>query len=400
MTPPQTLQSLAEQRLPAMLEWLRAMVEVNSLTTNAAGVNEVGRITAKGFAALGFTPEWVEPEDPRHGRHLFLRRGPADQPPIVLVTHLDTVYSAEEEAANNFRWHEEGGRIYGPGTVDIKGGTALIRLMLEVMQAAMPGMLEQHAWMIAANSAEEVISADFSRRLHERCPSGARAVLVFEGGPRDASGWQLVTARKGRLEYRIECQGRGAHAGSAHGQGINAVVELARLLQGIQALTDISRDLTVNVASMHGGSVLNRVPHEACAELEMRAFEPLALADAAADVEQLQGLTAGGAIVCVKRLGSTPPWPASAGAAGLVSHWEKAAASMGLAVVPRSRGGLSDANYLHDLGPTVDGLGPSGGNAHCSERSADGSKIPEYVEVDSFVPKAVMNLLGLASLLE
>ena len=60
-----------------------------------------------------------------------------------------------------------------------------------------------------------------------------------------------------------------------------------------------------------------------------------------------------------------------------------------------SRGGLSDANYLCHLGPTLDGLGPAGANAHCSERSADGSKVPEFVETDSFVPKAAMNVAAL-----
>ena len=64
-----------------------------------------------------------------------------------------------------------------------------------------------------------------------------------------------------------------------------------------------------------------------------------------------------------------------------------------------SRGGLSDANYLCCLGPTLDGLGPGGANAHCSERSADGSKLPEFVEVDSFVPKAALDVLGLLRLL-
>lgn len=69
-------------------------------------------------------------------------------------------------------------------------------------------------------------------------------------------------------------------------------------------------------------------------------------------------------------------------------------------VKPVSRGGLSDANYLCDLGPTLDGLGPAGANAHCSEFSADGSKTPEYVEPLSFVPKALLNLLAIQGLLE
>ena len=50
---------------------------------------------------------------------------------------------------------------------------------------------------------------------------------------------------------------------------------------------------------------------------------------------------------------------------------------------------------LREVGRHDDALGPVGGNAHCSERSEDGSKLPEYVEPGSFVPKAVLNLLAL-----
>ena len=62
------------------------------------------------------------------------------------------------------------------------------------------------------------------------------------------------------------------------------------------------------------------------------------------------------------------------------------------------RGGLSDGNHIWDAVPTLDGLGPWGDNDHCSERSADGSKLPEYVEISSFVPKATVNLLAVTSL--
>ncbi len=47
----------------------------------------------------------------------------------------------------------------------------------------------------------------------------------------------------------------------------------------------------------------------------------------------------------------------------------------------RNAVGLSDGNLIWDVVPTLDGLGPSGDNDHCSERSADGSKLPEYVDV-------------------
>lgn len=395
------LLAAARRRVPAALAWLRQLVEVNSFTANRTGVETQGRLTAAGFADLGFEAEHVPALNAAHGPHLFLSRAPLAAGekaarPLVLVTHLDTVFPAEEEARNGFRWREEPAedRIYGPGVVDIKGGTVLIRLALEVLRECAPAVFERTPFLIAANAAEEVIGSDFADRVKERCPSGARAVLVFEGGPVEAGRHHLVTARKGRLEYRIDCHGRGAHAGSGQHDGINAVLGLAALLPRVAALADPARDLSVNVASIQGGTVLNRVPHHASAELEMRAYEPAVLDAAERALLALAGPAANGTSIEITCLGRTQPWPRGAGAAALLKVWETAAAELGLAVVEKARGGLSDANYLHDLGPTVDALGPFGGNAHCSEYDPANGKLPEFVHPSSFAPKAALNALA------
>lgn len=397
------LTSHLEAMLPEALQWLRRMVDINSFTTHAEGVNQLGEVTAACFAELGFKPEFVESTNPAHGRHLFLRRNSSASKPVLLVTHLDTVFPPEEEVQNNFHWQESPSerRIYGPGTVDIKGGTILIWMMLRAMQLHAPQLFEQTHWMIAANAAEEVMSADFAVRTRERCPDGARAVLVFEGGLINETEFQIVTARKGRAEYRITAEGKAAHAGSFHAEGVNAIVQLCEVIKAAAQITDYANDLTVNVGRISGGTVLNRVPHEAFAELEVRAYDPTFLQNAEHELRSLvlEKPDAQQALIIVERLGTSPAWPASEQNERLFSHWADAASMLGLRVVATSRGGLSDANYLCDLGPTLDGLGPSGANAHCSERSFDGKKVPEYVDVDSIVPKAAMNVLALCEML-
>lgn len=401
---PARLNDCLARHLPACLEWLRRSVGINSFTSHAAGVDAVGDLTAEMFAPLGFSAERAASEHPGYGHHLFLTR-PASQPDaprLLLVTHLDTVFPPEEEEAQDFRWRPEPaeGRIYGPGTVDIKGGTALIWLMLQGLHDSARDLFDSVNWIIAANASEEVMAKDFADRATERCGGSADAVLVFEGGPRTPEGWHVVQARKGRAVYRITATGRAAHAGSAHDQGVNAIVGLAGVIPSIARLTSYENDLTVNVGFIEGGTVVNRVPHEARAELEMRAYDPGLLARAGVHVEALaRPLDGAEAAVQVENLGTSPAWPASEANAPLVAHWIAAARELGLTALPVSRGGLSDANYLCHLGPTLDGLGPSGANAHCSERCADGGKVPEFVEPDSFVPKAAMNALAIRRLL-
>jgi glutamate carboxypeptidase len=381
------------------LALLQQMVAINSFTTHAAGVDAVGKLTAGAFADLGFTPEFVPSDHALQGHHLFLHKAKPGAPRVLLVTHLDTVFPPEEEVANDFRWHPDlkRDRIYGPGTVDIKGGTVLIWMMLQALKELAPVIWENTDWMIAANAAEEVLSRDFAHHTTQRCPEGVRAVLVFEAGPVIAGRHHFVTARKGRAEYRLTAHGKGAHAGSSFGDGVNAITALAPLMLSAESLSNAAHELTVNVAKVEGGTVLNRVPHAAAFELEMRAFDPVYLRKAGDTLHSWArtGLPA----VEVTCLGESPAWPADERNEELASHWLKAARTLGLEIVPSRRGGLSDANYLCHLGPTLDGLGPSGGNAHCSERSADGSKMPEYVEPSSFVPKAAINLLAIMDLL-
>lgn len=390
----------AARHLPAALGLLRELVAVNSFTANGRGVAEVAETTARAFAPLGLSPEFVPCERPGAGPHLFLR-SEGEGAPLLLATHSDTVFPPEEEAANGFHWDERPGegRIYGPGTVDNKGGTALIWLILKILREQSPEAFARASWLVAANAAEEVTGDDFARATALRCGGRARAVLVYEGGPVDGRGWHLVVSRKGRSTWRLGASGRAAHAGSKHHEGVNAIDALAAALPGVAALTSADEDRTVNIGRIEGGTVVNRVPHEAFAEWECRATDPGALARADAFFAALTGPTANGAALVATRTGHTPPWPGGGGTQSLFSVWQAAAAALGLAAVPVPRGGLSDANHLGHLGPTLDGLGPAGGNAHCSERSADGSKQPEYLDVASFAPKAAMNALALAALL-
>src|SRR5437660_1385689 len=123
-----------ETQLPAALDLLRRMVEINSYTTNPDGVNRLARLTAESFADLAFRPEFVPSRFPQYGNHLLLTRPGKTARNLALISHLDTVFPPEEEERNNFRWLVEGDRIFGPGTHDIKGGTAMMWRVLKALQ--------------------------------------------------------------------------------------------------------------------------------------------------------------------------------------------------------------------------------------------------------------------------
>ncbi len=392
-------------QLPAALDLLRKMVGINSFTGNRDGVNRLGRFTAECFAPLGFTAEYVPSTNPQWGDHLVLTRRGRSGKSVAMVSHLDTVFPPEEEARNSFHWQPEGDRIFGPGTHDIKGGSAMMWLVLSALRTHAPAIFEDITWKLIWNSSEECYSPDFGDVCRAHFDRGTLAALVFESEGRAGRTSTLIVARKGRGTWRVTVSGRAAHAGGKHEHGANAIVQLGRTVQRAAALTDYTRGLTVNVGTIAGGTVLNRVPHEAVAEGEFRTFTPEAFAHAKASLLALAGpgdvrSPADGYACEIKTeiLTESSPWPRNPATDGLYQLWKQAADDLGLAVNCEERGGLSDGNLIWDAVPTLDGLGPWGDNDHCSERSADGAKLPEFVEVGSFVPKALLNVVAIQKL--
>ncbi len=66
----------------------------------------------------------------------------------------------------------------------------------------------------------------------------------------------------------------------------------------------------------------------------------------------------------------------------LVDHAVAICGRLGFPLRDAATGGASDANTISGMGvPTIDGLGPIGGNDHAPA---------EYLEVDSIVPRTVL----------
>jgi len=401
------IRAYLEAHLPRYMDMLRQMVEINSYTRNPNGVNRLGGYTDGAFSDLGFSAERVQSVNPEFGSHLVLTRKGPHAFTLGCVSHLDTVYSSEEEESNDFRWRVRKDRAYGPGTVDIKGGTVMMRMVLEAIRHAAPPLFEGPSWVLLFDASEETESDDFGTLCRERLGGGEAACLVFEAGVIRKSGYYLVASRKGKADFRITSHGKGAHSGVAHRRGASAIVQIGDVIRKMEGLTDYGRNLTVNVGIVWGGSVVNRVPQYAEAYAEMRAFSPDVFEAALNEILKLNSYSsvssADGKFSCstsVEMVRRVPAWPENPGSAGLLEFWHRAGELLGVEVVLESRGGLSDGNFTWDRVPTIDGLGPSGGNPHCSEQSPDGSKEQEYATISSFVPKALLNAMAVIRMIE
>jgi len=352
-----------------MLGLTRSWVEINSYTSNVEGVNRVGALLREAFSLPSLTCSVIAEAD--YGDHLVWRT-PASGPPILLVGHHDTVFPPGHFEG----WREDGNRATGPGALDMKGGLAIIRTALAAL--ADTGVLAQLPIIVISVADEEVGSPSSAPHLRELA-KGAACALVFESG---RANDMIITRRKGVGAMTVIAHGKAAHSGNNHKDGANSIWALAKFVDAAQQLTDYAKGVTVNVGQFSGGTSKNTVPERAECKLDLRyqtvddAEALVAALRAAAATVNIPGVTLevqGG----VNRL----PLERSEASAALRDEYAACARAAGLGdgEAPLLGGG-SDANTVAPLGvPAIDGLGPRGAGFHTTT---------EYVELDTFVPKA------------
>ena len=373
------LRSRVASRYPHWHSTLETLVANNSWTYNRDGVLREAALTIPHFldSSLDFdSSEQVAPtsnDSELRGNHVVMRRAArishrdgSSPKRVVLVSHLDTVYppaTATPEFSSLVSVRSKKSIYTGPGSMDIKGGTCMMMAVLDALCAVSPSVYDAIDWTVLLNASEEILATDFAELAKREVLSSTSppvACLVFEAGPCNehldhARSWGLVSDRKGRAKWTVEATGIEAHAGNNHQDGQNAIVALSKAVVDIAALTDYTANLTFNVGCVKGGTMSNTVPGYAACELEMRARDMTVFESA---IEAFDRLLASGHPSVRARLDCCePPWAPNPGTEQLIATWARAAAMMGEheSVVPESRGGLSDGNFLWQLCPTLDG---------------------------------------------
>src|SRR5580700_8779930 len=157
-------------------------------------------------------------------------------------------------------YREGRGRLWGPGTLDMKGGLAFfVFAMRALRELEIP---VRRNVLLQVNSDEEV-GSESSREFTEEAARRSVAVLVLEPGT--GMEGKLKTARKGVGWYTVTVRGLASHAGLDFTKGANAIVEMARQVEKIAGFTRLERGVTVSVGVVHGGTRSNVVPAECVA---------------------------------------------------------------------------------------------------------------------------------------
>jgi glutamate carboxypeptidase len=349
---------------------LRELVSFESPSRDKQALDRLGARIFELLRSAGGSVE-AAPND-RGGDHLLARfPGSAGRRPALVLGHFDTVWPRGTLEKMPFR--EEHGRAFGPGIYDMKAGLAIF---LRCMENSHSAPAPRPIW--ALFTSDEEIGSPTSRALIEDLARQCAYVLVLEPPLADGS---LKTARKGVGRFRLDVEGKSAHAGVAPQEGRSAIVELAHQIVRIQYLQDLDAGTTLNVGVIQGGTTTNVVPAQASADIDARVATLAEAGRVERALRSLEPITAGTRLA-VSGGFNRPPMERSPAIAALFERARRIGRSIGLELTEGSTGGGSDGNFTAALGiPTLDGLGARGGGAHADD---------EHILIDSLPERAAL----------
>jgi glutamate carboxypeptidase len=362
---------LGENR-EAMIALLKEAVDTGSGSYDKAGVDAVGGVFERFWAAHGLITTREGHDTFGDAIHVRLDDALSNEKPIVLMGHRDTVFPKDEEKRRPFTI--KGTTAYGPGVADMKAGLVMNAFVL----AAFKRFGGAPAPLAGLITSDEEIASPSSRPIIERVAKGARCVFNAEPGRPTGA---VVTGRKGGVFMVFEVHGKAAHSGGAFEKGISAIGEMAHKIVAIHALTDLKRGITLNVGLVRGGQSVNTTAPLATGEIDMRYVHP---ADRATTLAAIRAIidtaTVPGTTASLTIRGEFLPLTQTKDAEALFAAYQSAAADAGLAITGEFSGGCADSGFTAGVGcPTLCSVGPVGGNAHTAE---------EYLDLDSLVPRA------------
>ena len=324
--------------------------------------------------------------------------GAQEVPGMMLLFHLDTFDVCDGWDTDPFKTLLEGNKLFGLGVHDMKGGGACILGALEaIVQSKI--QLGGRLYIVATTDEE-----NWSRGAHEVIKSGLLNRCICGLNPEPTARGEVRIGQRGRHVFHLTLKGKTIQASYDHDDGINAVVDAAKLVTALDGIprnelgVNEAYNITGNLAvtSIQGGSTMILIPERAHVYLDRHTI-PGQTAETEAEFLR--------AIIEQTDIKSTVQieWderPTPAPTAYLIPEDAMIVREVSRQilselnepptyVIGRS---VNDASHFTVYGgiPTVL-YGPQGGNT---------CKANEYLKVDSLVPTAriylntVLNILG------
>ncbi|VVC01085.1 [LysW]-lysine/[LysW]-ornithine hydrolase [uncultured archaeon] len=247
---------------------LKKLISINSVFGNEL---EMAVYLDERLRQVGFSTDRVTLSDARY--NVVGERGRRGKP-ILFFGHMDTVPPYGKWVGSPFVPREDGDRIYGLGSADMKGGLGAI------LEAC--GQESDRKIKVAFCVDEENVSAGSQELVKSGFLRKVAAVVSTElstskGEPKGTG--EITLGRRGRCVLEISVPGRSAH-GAQGEKGISAIMEAARLVQELERLNGnlgshrLLPPPTQFVRRLSAESTSLSIPERAVIELDRHLVSP------------------------------------------------------------------------------------------------------------------------------
>lgn len=300
--------------------------------------------------------------------------------PLLVASHLDTV-PVDGMEIDPFDPRLDGGRLYGRGACDTKGGMAALVAALETVLAR--GTLRRP--VVVVGEADEEFGS-----------SGIADVLAHLGALRpdwvlatEPTSLRVVTHHKGIAEARIVARGVACHS-SDPAAGRNAIYAIARAALGLEALAERlaeRRDpelgpATLSVGLVGGGHGFNVVPDHAWLVTDRRLLPGEDDTTVRRELDAALADAGVAEFVRVEHVQAKKPALATAATSAAVRCCRAALAGLGRDAPPASVAFATDAGLFSVHGIPAVVMGPGSiEQAHTAREFVDVEEVEAMAEV-------------------
>ncbi|MFZ3577608.1 M20 family metallopeptidase [Virgibacillus sp. DJP39] len=335
-------------------ETLLQLVEAESPSKNKQLTDQCGLILKQSFEELvGGGVETIEKEIVGNQYRFTYSNGTEDEQ-LLIIGHYDTVWDQ-----GTIPVKRENGKLFGPGTFDMKGGLTITLWALRALKEL--GYFGKRKVVFLVTSDEE-IGSEHSRELIIEEAKKSSYVFVPESSISPSGG--VKTFRKGMGIYKLVVHGKSVHAGIDPWSGASAVDELALQLADIKKLDNREEGISINIGTISGGTRTNVVAGYAEAAIDLRV-RTKAQAEALEVAILNRPQFVEGTTVEVQGGINRYPLERTEVVLELFEQLKEIAVEHGYELEQGKSGGASDGNLTAGVEtPTIDGLGPVGDGAH------------------------------------
>jgi len=375
------------QKQQEQLLLLKKLVNINSGTTNLAGIRQVGDILRPELVELGFKTGWIkEPASMRRmGTLLAEKRGHKGKK-LLLIAHLDTVFPPDSPF-QQFKYDKK--TATGPGIIDDKGGDVVILYALKALKAA--HALDDTYITVALIGDEENCGTPISiaRKPLIKAAYHSDIALDFEWA---ITRHTATIARRGITHWTLQTGGNEAHSSEIFqpSTGNGAIFEMSRILNTMRTDLGNEKYLSFNPGIILGGTRFNYdkntsqgtafgkenvVPKIAFTQGDLRFLNPSQKNHAEKTIstivsQHLTGTTA--TITFEDAIPSMLPTPANL---KLLQKYSQISVNLGYGPVkpvePELRGAADISHIAKIVSANLAGLGPVGTGAHSTKETLD-----------------------------